>query len=330
MLLLVLFALASATDPSCAPAVFQDPQTGRSYTYDLSQLKAPDFKAAEFLRGAEHGQIWVAHFNICGDASVVGCSEATPCCQEDGAGKYVSMGTPQSWTVEPYYDPASGPSGPKIYDGGVVVTIGGGAVCSGNSVSRNMHIFLKCDATVTNPLAGSTFLIDEVDPSSSVQTPCTYWTTIKHASFCPQPQGGGGTTGPMPLHSTTLNFMSPIAELTIIGSSASSLLDLGLSCKPTCTEGVVECTGSLSQPTKLIANVSFVKGADPEISFTLASSSGSQTITCPNEQNWYLVANGRGLWAENSKGLTAYVQGNAFFSASNPISTHCVTCTPVH
>lgn len=180
-------------DPDCPDAfIVQDKDGGKSYTYNIKQFQAPDATQADFIQGSEKGQTWVAYVNICGDAQVVGCKAATPLCQEDGTGKYVSMGTPTSWTMGPYFDPTKGTSSTPLYDKGVSVTTGGGDVCTGNSVARNAHLFLQCDPTATT--RPTTVKILEADPSNpTVSTPCSYWfDPIPHASFCP---GGGGGSG---------------------------------------------------------------------------------------------------------------------------------------
>merc|ERR1711916_285210 len=97
------------TNPDCPATVpIQDKTTGKVYNYNIVQAKTDNSDKNSFIKGAEGSATWTAYLNICGDAQAAGCSKATPICQDDGGGSFVSMGTPDSWTMQGYFDPKKG------------------------------------------------------------------------------------------------------------------------------------------------------------------------------------------------------------------------------
>lgn len=166
--------------------------SGTTYSYNIKQAQVPDSSQGQFIKGTEPGSTWVAYLNICGDAKAVGCGKSTPICQDDGAGNFVSMGTPQSWTVGPYYDPTKGKTSTPLYNMGVQVSIANGDTCVTAGQARQSNMWFKCDNTVSGPITTAT--IAETDPSNpGPKTTCIYWfQPIPHSMFCP---GGGGGSG---------------------------------------------------------------------------------------------------------------------------------------
>jgi len=235
------------------------------------------------------------------------------------------VGSSASWTMEPYYDPTKGPSSPIIPDAGVLVKISHGDICESLAVERNAHLWLKCDATKTGPI--ESFEVTEADPSNpTIATPCSYFAVISHASFCPTSGPNPPLKGPMPLHEAALSFLVPVDQVTVVGSPAEAFLGLGLTCKSVCPSNgtIVSCTGSVQQPAKVLANVSYIQGSGGQDTFTL-STVGPPQAECPAQETYFVSSNG-GLWAQGPDGLTAYDATAPVFSISLPTASHCVTC----
>lgn len=201
VLLLLFFACSSLvgaqTLPACVPLVVDDANTGLQYTYDLTALRQlHQQNGTNYIHGTEVGQAWTIFVNVCGDASDVGCSSSTPGCQSDGSGKFFSIGTPQSFVLQPYYDPKDA-SKTIVPNGGVFVATAGGDIC-GNAVQRSMNLWFKCNPKITGAPSFSP-TVTEQDPVSSKPTQCTYFFSVmEHSLFCPrvssvsEPNGAGG------------------------------------------------------------------------------------------------------------------------------------------
>lgn len=251
----VLIVVCFGEDASCPVFVVQN-KDGATFSYDLSSLKKPNNDPTKFITAQEPGGGWTAYLNICGDASVVGCSTSTPLCQQSG-NMFFSMGSP-NWIFSPYFDPTKGPHSPIIPDGGVVVTAIGGSPCAAPvSANRKSILFFQCDPTVTTfPRSAS---IQESDPSDPFgqPTPCQYfWTGLKYSGFCPSP--------PLSVVSSSAVFPSSFK-----GSSANPKENLylsfatttfipnssGLSCTPSnqdCSVPYRQCQVQISNGTTFV------------------------------------------------------------------------------
>ena len=212
--------LAQFTDPGCPVFTVRDPDTLKTYTYDIARFKVSNNDSSRFVAGSEYNLPVTAFVNICGDARVVGCASSTPICEQarfDTPSQYFSFGTPSSWQMEPYYYPVDGPGGQKIYDGGLVVTIGNGDVCSANGVARNSKLWLRCDPLAVDRPTQVRF--GEFDPSNpNVPSVCSYFfEPISHAFFCPL---GTSTTTPsstgLPL-SDVFAIVGTVIGVVIVG-----------------------------------------------------------------------------------------------------------------
>jgi hypothetical protein len=318
--------------PACPLFTTTDPATGKSYTYDLGQLTVPDTNRSLFIEGNEDGSTWTAYLNICGSAKVVGCGENVPICQDDGAGTFFTFGTSASWTMQPYYDPQTGPSSPR-YDAGVVVTTSGGELCPAVGLDRQATMWFKCDPTVTE--RPTRVVIAEEDPVLKVPTACKYYfAPIAHASFCPT--GNAGTANVGAEYRVAPLIQQPVSQVSVVTTSPVPFLQVGLTCSKAtlpCTPStpVFSCTGSGSTLGEVAeANVTSLQFSSSGSGWSFGSSpAGSSSGNCTSTGP-FVTASGRGSWE---------VVGNTFvaFSGSTPVLTlkgatqmSCNTCKKRH
>jgi hypothetical protein len=129
--------------------------------------------------------------------------------------------------------------------------------CLEIGVFRQSFFFLKCDPTVV--ARPTTFSIYELDPVTQNPTPCVYYATIAHASFCPL---GGAGKGLGSVYSTSFVVSAPTGLATIVTTARTPFLNLGLTCSKIstgCTSSypAYNCAGSLTAGS-ISGSVSFL------------------------------------------------------------------------
>ncbi len=328
LLLLLSSVHGQSGDPACPVFIAQDPETHKSYSYDLKAFKVPDNNPINFVQGKEGGSVWTAYLNVCGNAKYAGCVFDTPICQFDGTTNYFSLGTSASWTVSAYYDPTKGPTSPRIYDQGAVVTIANGDMCS-NGVARNSRLWFKCDPSVIGrPTSVS---VTEVDPSNpSVPTPCSYYfAPIAHASFCP----GYGATGNSPQFAITSTTLKLLDDVSVVTTSVNAFLNAGFTCSKlasSCNTSLptFSCTASSVPPVTLQAfNVSSVTFASRGASWTFSSAPNEYSNGDCKNPGPFLTAMGGGSWTVDSGNVyTAYFGETPVLKIENVNMILCNSC----
>jgi hypothetical protein len=242
-MLLFLVAVSFASAQYCKPFAVQAPN-GQVFNYDLSSFATNN--PALFLTGTEAGATWTAETNICG--LVPDCPIPSSVCQNDGSGNYFSLGSANSTTFSPYYNPSQ--PGTIIPSGGVLLTYRNGDLCktlgeidfvlgfcliTSEDIFRKSFFFLQCNPNVFGrPL---TYSISESDPVTHHPTPCVYYATIAHASFCPL---GGASRGLGSVYSTSFVVAASTGSSAVVTTSPTPFLNLGL----TCTKFTTGCTSS--------------------------------------------------------------------------------------
>lgn len=302
-----------------------DPSSGEVYHYDIASFKAPDTDQNMFILGTESTQTWRAYINVCGNAQVVGCADPTPVCQDDGAGAYISMGAPSTWTFSPYFNISQGPSAP-ICDGGVVATMSHGQVCESTQTARSTTIFLKCDPSVS--VRPTTAVVSEVNPYTGETTPCKYWVgPIAHRDFCPVKAVTIPDNAPVYFLYATL-FPNVTVTFEAITTDASLLQEAGFQCAPinaSCSNAF-HCKGTASESGDSKVPLMDLKFTYGESIFSWSSTNGG-SAKCPDDVGGYFKANGPdAAWVVGSSGITAAVGPKSILSLSSVYSQSCFEC----
>lgn len=250
--------------------------------------------------------------------------------QFDGSTHYFNLGTPQSWTMNPYHDPVTKEVMP---DQGVVITISGGDECS-NGVSRSTTMWFKCDPSVTSlPPASRPIAMSETDPSNGQITPCQYYfAPIPFAGFCPNQSGTDGSS--MVLHTAILEFSQTLMSVQAITTSRETFVSNGFTCTPraSCSEKTYLCS-SFSFMGSFSATIGYLSVSVGNVMWEYSASPFSINPKCnPASVDAYLRVQGSVQWEGHSNGTYTAVgisiDGDELNVLSiTPKATICNNCT---
>jgi hypothetical protein len=210
--------------------------------------------------------------------------------------KSYSLGTPESWKIGPYYDPAN--PNVTLYDKGVVVSFGNGTQCAFGTARKSL-LFLQCDPTVTE--RPKTVQIQEMNPVTNMATPCEYWfAPIVHASFCPKISAIPDNS---PIAGVKLSIYgtSDMVDFTSIVTTtpAPFLNTLGFSCHKistsNCSNSVFECNGSTNTGGNVDASIVAMKFNYQSAEFSYQTYDRFYNVTCPTSSEGFFGSSG-GVW----------------------------------